>query len=313
MPYFDLQVNGYAGVDFNGSDLSLEEMHRACEALREDGVEGMLATIITDTLPVLCDRLARIADFCERDRLVREMTPGIHLEGPFLNETPGYAGAHPSSAMRPADPNAMKSLLDAARGLIRLVTLAPERDPGGKTTRLLAERQVVVAAGHTDCTRDELRAAIDSGLSMFTHFGNGCPMTVPRHDNIMQRALSLRESLHFSFIADGVHIPPFALKNYLDIVGIDRAVVVTDAMAAARLGAGRFTLGNRTVNIGADLVARSPDGMYLMGSTATMPRMALLMREELRLSAAEIERLTYLNPARLLGLTGGARGKLELS
>ncbi|MCC6126820.1 MAG: N-acetylglucosamine-6-phosphate deacetylase [Pirellulales bacterium] len=306
MPFLDLQINGYAGVDFNGNEFSPAELRRACEALREDGVEGILATIITDTLPVLCARLTRIAECCERDPLVRELVLGIHLEGPFLNETPGYAGAHPASAMRPADPDAMKALLDAARGLIRLVTLAPERDPGCKTTRLLAERKILIAAGHTDCTRDELRAAIDNGLSMFTHFGNGCPMTISRHDNIMQRVLSLRELLQFSFIADGVHIPPFALKNYLDFVGIDRAVVVTDAMAAARLGTGTFTLGNQAVKIGADLVARSPDGMFLMGSTATMPRMANLLREEMQLSAADIERLTYRNPARLLGMGEGA-------
>ena len=167
---------------------------------------------------------------------------------------------------------------------------------------MLAERKISVAAGHSDCTRDELRAAIENGLSLYTHLGNGCPMVLPRHDNIIQRALSLREFLHFSFIADGVHVTPFVLKNYLDFVGIDRAIVVTDAMAAARLGTGLFTLGSQTVNIGADLVARSPDGMHLMGSTATMPRMADLLRRELQLSESQIEKLTWRNPRRLLGM-----------
>jgi N-acetylglucosamine-6-phosphate deacetylase len=302
MRFFDLQINGYAGVDFNAEDLSPESMRRACEVLREDGVEGILATIITDTLPALGARLSRLADLCDSDPLVRELVKGIHLEGPFINELSGYVGAHPASAVQPADPDVMKALLDAARGRIRLVTLAPERDRGAKVTRLLADRKILVAAGHCDCTRDELRGAIDNGLSLFTHLGNGCPAMLSRHDNIIQRALSLREFLHFTLIADGVHIPPFVLRNYLDFVGIERAIIVTDAIAAARLGAGRFTLGSQAVSIGADLVARSPDGMYLMGSTATMPRMTSLLRQELQLPETHIEQMVFRNPKKMLGL-----------
>jgi N-acetylglucosamine-6-phosphate deacetylase len=297
-----LQINGYSGVDFNDDTLSPETMRLACEALREDGIEGILATIITDTLPVLHARLSRLADLREGDPLVRDMVKGIHLEGPFLNESPGYAGAHPVSAIRPADPDAMRNLLDAGRGLIRLVTLAPEQDRGAQVTKLLADRKILIAAGHCDCTRNELRAAIDNGLSLFTHLGNGCPAMLPRHDNIIQRTLSLREFLHYTFIADGVHIPFFALKNYLDVVGIERAIVVTDAMAAARLGQGRYPLGSKTVNIGADLVARSPGGELLMGSTATMPQMAQLLRQELQLSELQIDQMVYRNPGKLLGL-----------
>jgi N-acetylglucosamine-6-phosphate deacetylase len=300
MQFLDLQINGYAGVDFNGAELLPEALHRACAALREDGAQGILATVITDALPALCARLARLADLRDRDPLVWEMMLGVHLEGPFLSASPGYAGAHPAAAMRDADPDAIRALLDAARGLIRLVTLAPERDRGAKVTRLLAERKILVSAGHCDCSRDELLAAIDNGLTLFTHLGNGCPATLPRHDNIIQRALSLREYLHFTFIADGVHIPPFVLKNYLDFVGIDRALVVTDAMAAARLGPGRYTLGSQTVNIGADLIARDPGGSHLMGSTATMPLMARLLRQELQLSENQIERLVYENPRRMI-------------
>ncbi|MBN2580626.1 MAG: N-acetylglucosamine-6-phosphate deacetylase [Pirellulales bacterium] len=300
MVFIDLQINGYAGVDFNGDDHSLDAMHRACEALRADGAEGILATIITAPLPALQNRLARLADWRRRDPLVRALVWGIHLEGPFLNSTPGYAGAHSPSAMRLADGDTMKSLLDAAQGLIRLVTLAPESDPGAKVTRFLTERKILVAAGHCNPTREELLAAIDNGLSLFTHFGNGCPPTLPRHDNVLQRALSLRDRLWFAFIADGVHIPPYVLMNYLDFVGPHRAVVVTDAMAAARLGPGRYTLGARTIEIGADRIARCPEKDSLAGSTATMPQIAGLLRAELGLGELEIERLLYQNPKQLL-------------
>jgi N-acetylglucosamine-6-phosphate deacetylase len=187
-----------------------------------------------------------------------------------------------------------------------LVTLAPERDRGLKLTRWLADQKILVAAGHCNPTIEELRAAIDAGLSMFTHLGNGCPMTMHRHDNIIQRALSLRERLTLCFIADGVHVSLPALGNYLRLAGIDRAIVVTDAISAARLGPGRYTIGNRSIDVGADLVARAVDGAYFIGSTTTMPRTAALLGDQLRLSSAEIQSLLWDNPRRQLEACGGA-------
>ena len=90
--YVDLQVNGYAGVDFNQDDLTAEDLHGACQRLREDGVAGVLATIITDEIPRMTARLARIAAICRQDELVREVVWGVHIEGPFINDTPGYVG-----------------------------------------------------------------------------------------------------------------------------------------------------------------------------------------------------------------------------
>ena len=300
VPYVDLQVNGYAGVDFNGDDLSVDGLHQACERLREDGVAGVLATIITDELPRMAARLARIATIHRQDALVREVVWGVHVEGPFLNETPGYCRAHPAHAVRPAAIGEMTQLLDAADGLVRLVTLAPERDSGMKLIRHLADRKILVSAGHCDPSLDQLRAAVDAGLSMFTHLGNGCPMTLHRHDNIIQRVLSLRDRLTLCFIADGFHIPVPAMGNYLLLAGFERSIVVSDAISAARLGPGRYWLGSQSVEIGADGTARSADGLHFVGSTATMPRMAALLREEVGLAEDAVRRLLSDNPGRLL-------------
>lgn len=301
--FVDLQVNGYAGVDFNQDDLSSEQLHFACEKLREDGVAGILATIITADLPQMSARLARIAEIRRQDSLVREVVWGVHIEGPFINETPGYVGAHPAASVRPADVDAMKLLCDAADGLTKLVTLAPERDAGQHVTRWLVGQKILVAAGHCDPNIDELRAAIDAGLSMFTHLGNGCPMQLHRHDNIIQRALHLREQLTLCFIADGHHVPLPALRNYLDLAGTDRTILVTDAISAARLGPGRYTLSGQSVDIGEDLAAWAPDHSHFVGSAATMPRMAALLRERLRLPDEVIERLLVRNPRRALSDT----------
>ncbi len=303
--FVDLQLNGYAGVDFNSDGLSPEALHAACRRLAADGVAGALATIISASLGSMQSRLERLASLRAADPLARERIWGIHIEGPFLNEQPGFVGAHPRDAIRPASLDTIARLLDAAGGLTRIVTLAPERDPGLLVTRRLVAENIVVAAGHTDASLDELRAAIDAGLRMFTHLGNGCPLVVHRHDNIINRVLSLRSSLMISLIADGVHVPPFALANYLRLAGPERAIVVTDAIAAAGLGPGRYTLGEQTVDVGNDLVCRSTDPVeqaHFVGSAATMPRMEALLRNSLAMDAATIRRLTWDNPRAMLGI-----------
>ena len=299
--YFDLQVNGYAGVDFNKDDLTPDELHLACQRLRADGYGGILATVITEDVSRMALRLANLAKHRERDPLAREMIPGFHIEGPLLNDTPGYRGAHPPDAMRPANADEMKRLRDAAGGLARIVTLAPERDPQFQVTRLLSDAGVVVSAGHCDPSLDTLDAAIDAGLRMFTHLGNGCPMQMHRHDNVIQRVLSLADRLWVCFIADGAHVPFFALRNYLKVVGFERAIVVSDAVAPAGLGPGRYSFGRWELLIGDDLVARAPDGSHLIGSAVTMTRQADNLRQHVGLTAEQVTRLTRDNPRRAIG------------
>ena len=262
--YFDLQVNGYAGVDFNQDALAGADLRRACARLREDGVDGVLATVVTDQLPRMEARLARIAAIHRQDQLVCEVVRGIHVEGPFISAAPGYVGAHPAEAVRPADVETTKRLLDAAGGLVRLVTLAPECDPGMKVIRHLAKRNILVSAGHCDPSLDELHAAIDAGASMFTHLGNGCPIMLHRHDNVIQRVLSLHDRLTICFIGDGVHVPPMALKNYLRLAGLERTVVVSDAVAAAGLEAGQATPNRRPAT-------SSPDRLRWPPMDCTLP------------------------------------------
>jgi N-acetylglucosamine-6-phosphate deacetylase len=301
MGYFDLQVNGYAGVDFNSDRLDADEVERVCRRLEAQDVEGILATIITDSLPVMEARLRRLADLVQNNTSIRRVIRGIHIEGPFINPEPGYRGAHPVDAIMRADSPAMQRLLESAGGLTRLVTLAPECDPGLRVTRELADQGIVVSAGHTNATRDELKAAIDAGLTMFTHLGNGCPATMPRHDNIIQRALSLGDQLWSCFIADGAHIPFFALRNYLDITGVDKAIVVTDAIVAADLGPGTYRFGRWVLEIGEDLVPQSPDRSHLVGSAITMPKSFHNLTQYLHISPADAKKLMTKNPQIALG------------
>ncbi len=299
MGCIDLQVNGYGGVSFNDDPVQPAEMRKACTLLSAHGVEAFLPTVITDAPDRMVARLQAIHACCEADADIARMVAGIHMEGPFISSVPGYIGAHPRAYAVESDLGLARKLLEAGGGLVRLVTLAPERDGNFKFTRYLAERDILVSAGHTDADLDTLLAARDAGLSMFTHLGNGCPAMMHRHDNIIQRALRV-EGLCYGLICDGAHVPWPALGNIIRLAGIDRVFAVTDAIAAAGCGMGRFSFAGFKVDVGEDLAARPPGEDHFAGSAITMPRVRENLAEHLGLTVAEIETMTDRNPRRLL-------------
>jgi N-acetylglucosamine-6-phosphate deacetylase len=247
-------------------------------------------------------RLRQLVTLRNSSDLCKKLIAGIHIEGPFLSPLQGYRGAHPLDAIVPADVDQMNRLLDAGGGLTKLVTLAPEHDEGFRVTRMLASKGIRVSAGHCDPTLDQLHAAIDAGVSLFTHLGNGCPMQLHRHDNIIQRVLSLREKLWICFIADCVHVPTPALANYIRLVGIDHTIVVTDAIAPAGFGPGRFKLGRWDLLIGDDMVARAPDGSHFVGAAITMNQSVNNLVQKVGLSQSEAMQLVTTNPRRAIGI-----------
>ena len=295
--FFDLQVNGYAGVDFNSTSLTIDDLRHACQQFINDGGNRFLATIITDAPEIMAMKLATIAELCQADELVADVVAGIHIEGPFLNPADACVGAHPKEFVIAPDLDVMKRLLEAADGLVKIVTFAPELEGGDQLVRFLSDRNVTASAGHCDPTRDQLASAIDAGLKMFTHVGNGCALKQNRHDNIIQRVLSLSDRIWCCFIADGVHVPAFALKNYLAVAGIERSIVVSDAMSAAGLGPGKYKLGSIDVSVDDQHRAELAGGDgRLAGSVATLPLLQKVLCEEVGLSEQEIDKLLYENP-----------------
>ena len=301
----DLQINGYAGTDFN-SPCTTDEIRIACENLASDGVVGILATIITGETAFMIERLKTIVRAREEFELIRHMILGIHIEGPFISGETGYVGAHNKRCVMPAGMEVMRQLVDASGGLTRVVTLAPEQDQNCRVTRWLSDQSIVVSAGHTNASIDQLHAANDNGLSMFTHLGNGCPMQLHRHDNIIQRALSLSDKLWCCFIADGVHVDFIALKNYIRSAGVERCVMVTDAISAAKLGPGTYRLSDWEIEVGDDLIAMAPDGEHFVGSTMTMPR-TMENLAKLGFNKDEIEKMVSSNPRAAIGLPANAK------
>ncbi len=298
--HVDLQVNGYAGLDFNSDSFSDEQIRQVCERLRKDGVEKILATVITASLPQMLARIHRLAKLIDGGLSIAETIAGIHIEGPFISPVAGYVGAHPCHCISPPHVDVAKELIDAGLGHVKLLTLAPEQDSDCRLINWLAAQGIIVAAGHSNASLDCLKRAIDGGLRLFTHLGNGCPANLPRHDNIIQRVLSISDRLSISFIADGHHVPAFALKNYLTLIPPENVIIVTDAISAAGLGPGKYQLGDQTVEVDAAGAAWSADRTHFAGSAATMPNMIEILKS-IDVSAELIKRWTIDNPRGLLG------------
>lgn len=298
--YVDLQVNGYRGVDFNQPTTSVAELRQAAEAMREAGVSQALPTVITGSLDSMCQCIRTIRTAIEQDTICASIFAGVHVEGPFISSTPGYIGAHPPQHALSADMKAIEQLYMAGEETIKLVTLAPEVDKHGSLTQYLRDRKVVVAAGHTDASLDDLDCCIESGLRLFTHLGNGCPPEMHRHDNIIYRALSRSDRLYYTLIADGFHVPKLLFENLLRWVPLRHLAVVSDAISAADLGPGTYRLGGREVSIGPDKAARDPSGKHFVGSASSMRDADHWLTNTLQLSFPERSALLSQHPAEWL-------------
>ena len=299
--FIDLQVNGYAGVDFNSENVTHESVVNVCRRLKTDGTDTILATVITAPLALMLKRISRLVELIESSDEVADCIRGIHVEGPFLNSADGFIGAHPAAAAMPADIGITDRLLDAGRGHVRMLTLAPEMDSDAKVTSHLTAQGVVVAGGHSDASLNDLNCGIDNGLKLFTHLGNGCPALLPRHDNIVQRVLAVSDRLMISFIADGHHVPAFALRNYLDVVPSENVVIVTDAISAAGLGPGTYELSGQVVEVDVDGAAWAACRTHYAGCASTFHQMIQVLQGSVGVTDNQIQQWMIKNPSRLLG------------
>lgn len=289
--YFDIQVNGYAGIDFNSHSLTEDELLFVTHKLIEDNVEGIFATIITDDFESMLKKIKNLASLIAENDFVKSIIKGIHIEGPFLNPENGFHGAHPKEFIIPPNLEKVKELVEAGEGLIKIFTLAPEYDNNYESIKYLSDENIVVSAGHSDASREQLLGAIDAGLKMFTHLGNGSPKFMDRHDNIINRVLSLSDKLYICFIADGIHIPSFALKNYIKVTGFDKCIIVTDCMAAASAPPGRYSVSHINVEVGEDKIVREVGKTNLAGSAITMRESEKLLRKSLEISGSDLKKI----------------------
>lgn len=296
----DLQVNGFAGVDFNRADITAAELDRALVAMLARGATRCLPTVITSSLEQMTARLRALDRAIQESRLGPWMVAGFHVEGPFLSPEDGYAGCHPKEHMLAPDWQVFARITDGLTTPVRIVTVAPER-AGVLDFIAEAKRQgLVVAIGHTSATFEQVGAAAAAGATLSTHLGNGVYHSLEKNENPLFAQLS-EDRLSASFIADGIHIPPANLKIYLRAKEYDRTVLVTDATAGADAEPGLYTLGDVPIEKCADGVVREPGARYLGGSSATMESMAGNLSRWFGTGLAEFVDFARTHPLRLLG------------
>lgn len=266
---FDLQVNGFAGVDFQQDDIPPFALDHALHALHAHRTTRILYTLITDRIDALCRRLEHVETLRHRSPLAHATIAGYHLEGPWLYPEPGYHGAHDPALMRAPTIADADRLIAAAGGHLRLVTLAPEWPGSPEVIAHLVARGVRVAIGHSNASDNDIDRAISAGLTLCTHLGNAVPALLPRHDSIIQRLLA-RDELTAVFIPDGLHLPPPVLKNFVRAKPRDKVLFTTDCMAAAGAPPGRYTLRHIQTEVGADGVVREPGKPNFAGSSLSL-------------------------------------------
>lgn len=266
--WFDFQVNGFGGVDFQSDTLTRTELEHAVNVLGRHGVAAILATLITENVDSLCRRLEQLEKHRAASPRIAEMIPGYHVEGPWLNPEPGYRGAHPADAMHAPSIAEYERLQAAAQGRVKLITLAPEWPGSAECISAITRTGVQVSLGHTNASEEQIDEAIRAGARFCTHVGNGAPLQMHRHDNIIQRLLA-RDELIACFIPDGIHLPRFALKNFVRAKPVGKYLFTTDAMSGAGAGPGRYRIGRHEIDVGPDGVARQPGGQGFAGSTLT--------------------------------------------
>lgn len=298
--FFDLQVNGFAGVDFQQPDLDQAALTRAVDGLLAHRTDRILLTLITDRIDGLCAKLANVERLRAADPKLARTIVGYHIEGPYMSPLPGYHGAHDPALMKAPDIAEFERMQAAANGHIRLITLAPEQPDSAAFIRHITQRGVVASIGHSAADDRQIDEAIRAGLTMCTHLGNGLPVNLPRHDNVMQRLLA-RDELYACFIHDGIHVPPAVLRNFVRAKPRDRVIFTTDCMAAAGAGPGRFRIGRFEVDVGADGVVREPGKPNFAGSSLTMDQGAENLRRTFSWSDAEIHAACATRVAASLG------------
>ena len=288
--FIDLQINGAFGIDLADEP---ERLWEVGAALSRYGVTGFLPTIITSPADTPERAMAALADrpagFAGAEPL------GLHLEGPMLN--PERRGAHDPALLRPPSPELVEGWTRAAG--VALVTLAPELQGGLAVVKQLVDAGVVVSAGHTAATADELEGAVLAGLSYVTHLFNA--MVPFGHRDPGTIGLALADGrLTAGLIADGIHVHPIAVAAAWQALGPSRLCLVTDAVAALGRPPGRFPLGGRTVTRGDDGV-RLDDGT-LAGSALALDEAVRNLITFTGCSPAESIATVTATPARVLGL-----------
>jgi N-acetylglucosamine-6-phosphate deacetylase len=231
----------------------------------------------------------------------------FHVEGPHISPEDGPRGAHPARWVRPPDLEEYRSWQDAANGNVRLITLSPEWPEAPRYIQHITRDGVVASIGHTRATREQIQDAVSAGATLSTHLGNAADPVRPREPNYLWEQLA-DDRLAASFIVDGMHLPEAFLRMAIRSKGIERSVLITDAVAPAMCKPGNYKLGEVEVELRSDDRVVLRGGTRLAGSSLRMDR---AIENTMRMTGATLRDAVAMatsNPARIGRVAGRWRG-----
>jgi len=299
--FFDIHTHGAMGHDvMSASPSQLGEMQRFL-ALR--GVAQYLPTTVTAPVDSTLRALESLADAIEEEAQPLQAQPrGIHLEGPFLSHA--KRGVHPEAFLQKPSIELFSRFQQAARGHIRLLTIAPELSGAAELIAYATSLGVRCSLGHTNALASEARAGIDAGATSATHTFNAMRSLDHREPGVLGVTLD-SDRLYAELICDGVHVAPELVRLWFKCKGPERAILVTDAMSAAGMPDGRYKLGDLDVDVaeGRAVLAGDPErgARTLAGSGLTMDRAVANLQQFTGATLADATRLASYNPAAMLG------------
>ncbi len=297
----DLQVNGFAGIDFSSPGLTLDDIMLVTRELNHRGTVKFLPTILSSPPEVYEHNLPLFARALELPE-IREHIPGLHLEGPFISKKPGIRGAHkPASIVLPHIP-LFDRFMKLSGENIKMVTLAAELPGAERLCRHATKCGVTVSLGHQDATSEDLQRLVKAGAKSLTHLGNGIPKKISRHDNPVFAGMA-NDDLTAMIITDGHHLPLPLLKSMIRAKGSDRIIVVSDSSPVAGLKPGTYRTFGQIVHLEPGGRIYLPRTGYLAGSSATMKQCIAYLESTGLLSEEELDKVGIHNPLRLIGLS----------
>jgi N-acetylglucosamine-6-phosphate deacetylase len=299
--FIDLQVNGFAGTDYNSATTTQEEMAESMRALHSTGVTQFLPTVITGAPEAMIGALRNLSTV--RDPSIA----GFHVEGPHISPEDGPRGAHPAQWVRPPDVDEFRHWQEAANGCVRLVTLSPEWPEATRYIESITKDGVIASIGHTKADARQIQDAVCAGATLSTHLGNGAHASLPRYPNYIWEQLA-EDRLAASFIVDGMHLPDSFLRVALRAKGIARSILVTDAVAPAMCKPGTYRLGDVEIELRTDGRVTMRGGERLAGSSLRMDHAIGNLMRIADVSLGEAVEMATRNPARAARIEGRARG-----